>query len=84
MKYETHINPKVQIRHVAVIGGQTYRTAEAAARVWAQWFDIRMHARHTQLIGHAAYHDTVWFNRTRHFEDKARRRALKIFQQYLP
>lgn len=84
MKDETRLNRKVQIRNVAVIGNQTYRTAEAAARAWAQWFDIRMHERHTKKIGHAAYHDQTWYNRTRHFEDKARRRALKIFQKYLP
>lgn len=78
------LNKKVKMVLVAVIGKQTYRTAEKAAAAWALWFMARMHARKTKALGHAAYHDSVWYNRTRHFEEKAHRRALKIFQQFLP
>lgn len=84
MTDESRLNKSTRIIAVAVIGNQTYRTAKSATIAWAMWFMARRHARKTKILGYAAYHDQAWYARMRHFEGKARRRALKIFQQYLP
>jgi hypothetical protein len=79
----TQLNKKTRIQAVAIIAGQTYRTAEKAAAAWALWCRIRRSERHGQKLGHAAYHDAAWESRTRAFDARAQRRALKIFQKYL-
>jgi len=78
------INKTTRIVPVAVIANRCYRTAQTAAVAWSEWCAIRRHERHSQILGHAAYHDAAWAARTQNFEQRALRRSLKVFQKYLP
>ena len=92
----------VKIMPAAFINGRPYKTAKMAATIFAEGVANRQFDRRSKKIGHAAHHDTEWWER--HLkgmtlstygrltfrkgksdkERKAYRRALPIFQRYLP
>jgi len=53
----------VQVVTAVRIGGRSYRTAEGAARAFASEIWEKMLDRRSLKIGHAAHHDTAWYNR---------------------
>ena len=56
----------IKVQTSVTVGGRSYKTAKNACDAWANSVFYRMYDRHTEKIGHSAYHDKAWSERNIH------------------